>query len=79
MDDRTKRESYVRNKYDIKWSLSLTVVAMLGSVTFWLMGIRELSGLLLLVALLFWLLWWGNCRTLNLEKKHLERKKDFGI
>lgn len=79
MDDRTKREFYVRNKYDIKWSLSLTVVAMLGSVTFWLMGIRELSGLLLLAALLFWLLWWGNCRTLNLEKKHLEIKKDFGI
>ena len=79
MGDREKREFYVRNKYDIKWSLSLTIVAILESLMFWLMGLKELSVANLLVALLLCFLFWGNYRTLNLEKRRLERKKEFGV
>ena len=83
MDDRERREFYVSTRYDIKWSLSLAIVTILGSLMFQLMGLRKLAYLELLVSLLFWLLFWGNCRTLNIErereKARLERRKSFGI
>lgn len=75
MSDREKREFYIRNRYDVKWSLSLVIATMLESVAYWLMDLKELSNWTLLVSLLLWLLFWGNCRTLNLEKRHFERKK----
>ena len=78
MDDRTKREFYVQNKYDIKWSLSLAFVALGGALIFGLLGIRQLSTLNLRVALLFFILFWGSYRTLNAEKKRLEKKRNFG-
>lgn len=73
MGDKAKKEHYVRNKYDVKWSCALTFVAMLGSLMFQIMGIGWLSGWNLFISLLFWLLFWGNYRTLNAEKQRLER------
>lgn len=79
MDDRAKRESYVRNRYDVKWSLSFVIICGLGSIIFRLCGSSNLAFLELVMAFLFLLLWWGNCRTLNLEKERLNRKKNFGL
>lgn len=78
MDDRAKREYYVRKKHDVKWSLSLTLSTMLSSINFLMMKLSWLSGLVLFISLLFWFLWWGNSRTLDIETKRLERKKEFG-
>lgn len=84
MSDREKREFHVENKYDVKWSFSMTVVLLLGSVLSQLIGLQGQVWLELLCAFLFWLLFWGNYRTLtilknflNEEKERLKRKKDF--
>lgn len=79
IDDRTKREFYVRKKYDVKWSLSLVIVAMLGYINSLLVGLSALNNWYLLVTLLFLILFWGNHRVLNIEKRRLERKKEFEI
>lgn len=79
MDDRAKREFYIQKKYDIKWTFCLTIVCILGSIIFWLSSRSDLAFLELLCAYLFWLLLWGNYRTLNLERERLNKKKDLGI
>ncbi|MBI2674633.1 MAG: hypothetical protein HYX22_02765 [Candidatus Yanofskybacteria bacterium] len=83
MDDREKREFYVRTRYDVKWSFSLAVVMMLGSLMFQLMGLIKPAGLMLLLFFLFCLLFWGNYRTLKIEiereRRRLEMRKSFGI
>ncbi len=79
MSDKEKREFYVEKKYDIKWSFSMTIGLLLGSVLSQLIGLQGQVWLELLCTFLFWLLFWGNYRTLNTEKKRLNRKKDFGI
>ena len=79
MDDMTKREFYVQNRFDLKWPFCLIVVCVLGSVVFNLNGRSGLAFLELVCAFLFWLLLWGNYRTLNLEIERLNRKKDLGL
>ena len=84
MSDWEKREFHVKNKYDVKWSFSMTIVLLLGSVLSQFIGLQGQVWLELLCAFLFWFLFWGNYRTLtmlknflNKEKERLKRKKDF--
>ncbi len=79
MNDRQKREFYVENKYDIKWTFCMTVISLLGFTLFQLIGLKDQSRWLLLHAFLWGLFLWGSCRTFNIEKERLNRKKDFGI
>ncbi|MEK7138669.1 MAG: hypothetical protein AAB799_00630 [Patescibacteria group bacterium] len=79
MSESEKREVYVRQRYDIKWSLSLAFVGVLSALMFQLFGLGLLANLNLLVSLLFWLLFWGNHVTWSVEKKRLDRKRSFGI
>lgn len=79
MDDRQKRELYVKNNYDIKWTSCAVAMCLLSFVKDWMIGLNNQSWWNLLCAFLFGLLLWGNLRTLDIDKKRLKRKKDFGI
>ena len=79
MNDRQKREFYVKNRYDIKWTSCTMVASLLGFILFQISGLKDLSWWNLLCTFLWGLLLWGNSRTLNMEKDRLKRKKDFGI
>lgn len=79
MDDRQKREFYVKNKYDIKWAFCMMIMLLLVFVLFQMIGLKNQSWVGLLCAFLFGFLLWGNYRTLNIDKERLKRKKDFGI
>ena len=71
MNDQQKREFQVKNKYDVKWSFSFTVMSLLGFVHYQVVGFIDLSWWYLLVAFLFLILFWGNYRTLNMLKDYL--------
>lgn len=68
MDDQEKREFYVKNKYDIKWSLALMGVCLLGAVLSIILGLSHQAGWNLLCAFLFWLLSWGTLKTYEPKK-----------
>ena len=75
MSDKEKREFYVSKKYDIKWPLCFMVATLLGCVIFQLNYRSDLAILNLICSLLFGLLWWGNYRTLNIERRRLELRE----
>ncbi|MDP3800132.1 MAG: hypothetical protein Q8Q90_01785 [bacterium] len=79
MDDRQKRELYVKNRYDIKWTSCMVVICLLSFVKDRMIGLNDQSWWNLFCAFLFGLLLWGSYGTLNIEKKRLKRKNDFGI
>lgn len=79
MDERERLSFYVNKRYDVKSSFCMMVMCLLSSVLMRLIGLKDLSWWNLLCFFLFWILFWGNSRTLNIEKERLKRKNDFGI
>ena len=79
ISDQEKREFYVEKKYDIKWTFSMMVAMLFGSMVSLLSGRREEVLWMLICAFLFGLLLWGAYRTLDIDKKRLDRKKGLGI
>ena len=76
MDEQQKREFHVKNRYEVKWSFSFTVMSLLGFVLFQLIGLEDLSWWYLLCAFLFGFLFWGCCRTLGTLKDYLKVESD---
>lgn len=79
MSDRKKREFYVNAGYDIKWSLALTVVCFLGVPLSILLGRTGQVPWNFICALGFGLLFWGNYRTIDKERKRLDMENDLEI
>lgn len=79
MSDEEKVKFYVAQKCDVKWSLTLTLVCLLGVPLSVLIGLPKQIGWHFLCSFLFGFLLWGNYRTLKIEKDRLKRKEDFNI
>lgn len=77
MNDCQKRELYVKNRYDIKWSSCAVIVCLMSFVKDRMIGLGDQSWWNFLCALLFGLLLWGNYKTLNTEKERLNKKNNF--
>lgn len=76
MGDRQKREFYVKQRYDIKWTFTFLVAFLLAVPLDFLIGVPYQAWWNLLCAFLFWLLLWGNLKTHDFEKQRLDRKND---